>query len=504
MNFVYENIEEEKYEKVKLILFKNIGKPTTEKVEYCIEALKFSNSQGSLLLRYYKTKKLMLQGNLKDVDSIIEKIKQNLEISPSKKDKRDPDSFPEMKINKDFFLGFDESGRGETFGSLFLSGVIIKKENLEYIKGMLGRKNIKRMKKNQLDNLFNAIKNKFSYEIIQNSVKEIDSLQITVLLDRGYIKLIKKLSKQNNQEALFLDDYGVGYELKTELDKMESKGSHIVVAQKADIECLASSLASLISRRARLSEMENLSKNNIIIDPDNGEKISFSSSSASDSDTEKYLIVYRKLYPFSDFPYFVRTKWGNVREIERRFPKRRNTISFKCKYCGEESYKICMHYNLSKLTTECFCQQCGKKIDVVELKGFFKDKDIIIDTSVIISRIISKDFETNKHLEGCKFIIPSILYDELDSKQPKIKMGGGKEIEYLRKLHENGDIILEEFEVEDYTEVKNDKKFLRILRNKNGVMLTKDRNLSNFSELSEFVIHIIDNKETYLKTKGIN
>jgi len=74
-----------------------------------------------------------------------------------------------------------------------------------------------------------------------------------------------------------------------------------------------------------------------------------------------------------------------------------------------------------------------------------------------------------------------------------------REIEDLRKLHEKQEISIAEFDVEDYSEVKNDKKFLRVLRSKNGVMLTKDANLANFSEIKEFVIHIIDNKESYVK-----
>lgn len=499
MNFVYIDIEEGNYQNLKSFLGKKIGIPKQETVQYCIEALKFSNSNGSLAIRYYKTKKLTVQGDLRDIDNIVKEIEEQLGIVPENSKR----NFPEQSINKDFFLGFDESGKGETFGSLFLGGVKIEKKDLEYLKGMFGSKNVKRMDKIQIENLFNAIKNKFSYEIIQMSPKEIDSLQINILLDRGYIELIKKLNKESRREALFLDDYGVGYELKSKFNDLEREGSFISVSQGADEEYLASSLASLISRRARLIELENLSKEHVIIDPQTGEKVLFNNGSPANPETEKYLMTYRKLYPFSDFPPFVRTKWGNVREIETRFPKQVSSLSFKCKYCNEESYKICMFYDNLDKVTECFCPRCCKKIDTMELKGFFKNKEIIIDTSVIISRIISKDLETKKHLEKCSFVIPSILYDELDSKQPTIKLGGMREIEDLRKLHDAEEIKLSEFDVEDYSEVKNDKKFLRILRSKNGVMLTKDSNLANFSEIKEFVIHIIDNKESYIKKIGL-
>jgi ribonuclease HIII/predicted nucleic acid-binding protein len=499
MNFIYEKIEEEEYQKIKTILSSDIGNQKEEEVQYCNEALRFSNKQGHLSVRYYQTKKLMLHGNLEGIEDIIKKIKKDLGITTKDFNEKVSSSFLEKEIVKDLYLGFSKSGRGETFGSLFLSGVIIKKEDLECLRGMIGNSKITNMNKIQLDGLFNSIKDKFSYEIKQISPRTIDTLQMNTILDKGYTELIIKLNKESDKKALFINKSEIGYELKNKLEELKNNGSHIITPSKSDENYLPLTLASLISRRARLKEMEILSKDNIIIDPENGEKISFKNGSASNPETQTYLIAYRKLYPFSDFPSFVRTKWGNVREIERRIPKQQNMISFKCKYCQEESYKICMCYDMSASSTECFCPKCCKKIDIMELKGFFNNKEIIIDTSVIISRIISKDFETSKHLEGCKFIVPSILYEELDTKQPQIKEGGRREMESLRKLHESGKLCLEQFEAEDYTDVKNDKKFLRILRSKNGVMLTKDRNLSNFSEINEFVIHIIDNKESYIR-----
>ena len=76
MNFVYENIAEGEYQKIKLILSDNIGNYEIEEVQHCNEALKFINENGSLNLRYYKTKKLMFQGDLNNIEEIIEKIKQ--------------------------------------------------------------------------------------------------------------------------------------------------------------------------------------------------------------------------------------------------------------------------------------------------------------------------------------------------------------------------------------------------------------------------------------------
>lgn len=498
MNFVYENVIEQDYQKVKELLQIILGEPTIDSIQYCIEALTFSNEKGSLNIRYFQTKKLMFQGNFENIQEIIDNIEKDIGLKPKDKPSLQ-DYSEERESGREIILGFDESGKGETFGSLFLGGIRIEKNNLDYLIGMLKGKDMKKLDKSRIECLFNAIKGKFSYEVKQIFPQDIDSMPLNILLDREYIKLINKISKEPTKEILSLDDYGIGFELQTHINELKRNGMITNVTKEADMKYIASSLASLVSRRARLLDMERLSKENIIINPENGEKIFFQSGSPSNSETEKYLIAYRKLYPFSDFPSFVRTKWGNVREIELRIPKRNSDISFTCKYCQKGGHKICLHYNPLKSVTECFCPACTKHIDVVELKGFFKSKDIIIDTSTIISRIVSKDLNTSKYLEGCNFIIPSLLYGELDSKQPDMKKGGEKEVTELRNFQDNGMIKLVDFDSGDYSDVENDKKFLRILRAKNGVMLTKDRNLATFSEIGEFVIEVIENKESYIK-----
>lgn len=502
MNFVYENIAKEEYQKIKLILSENIGNPKIENIKNCSEAIKYSNTSGSLNIKYYKTKKVMIQGNFRDIETIIEKIKKSLKLTP-KGYKLNESQVTEGCENSEIIFGFDEAGKGETFGSLFLGVVEIINKNVDYLKGMLGRKDVKKMNLIQIENFYNAIKGKFKHKVKQISPKEIDSLQLNIIMDRGYIELIKSFPNSSNNQAMFLDDYGIGHELNEKLTEIRKNGIKVVVLHGADKKYLACSIASLVARRARLLEMDRLSKEHILINPESGKKVGFKSGSPSNPETEKYLVTYRKLYPNSDFPNFVRMKWGNVRKIESEFPKKEISLSFKCKYCNEEGHKICLIYNNSKSQTECFCSQCGKEIDPIELKGFFKNKNIVIDTSTIISRIISKDFETNLHFEGCNFIIPSMLYEELDSKQPIIKAGGTKEIQALRKLNDEGKANLIDFDVEDYSDVANDKKFLRVIRAKDGIMLTKDWNLASFSEIGDFVIHIIEDKKSYLKKMNI-
>jgi uncharacterized protein YacL len=122
-----------------------------------------------------------------------------------------------------------------------------------------------------------------------------------------------------------------------------------------------------------------------------------------------------------------------------------------------------------------------------------------MDTSALISRILSKDLATSKYLNGCCFIIPSVAYEEMDTKQPSKKAGGANEIQYIRQNEKTGLIKLLEFNVEDYSDVANDKKFLRVIQAKNGIMLTQDSNLAGFSSIGNFVVYVVESKEIYMK-----
>jgi ribonuclease HIII len=493
MNPVFGNIDEGTYEEIKSILCSNFESYSKENIVNCLEASKFTSSGKSLSVRYYKSKKLMLQGNFNGMDELIKEIERKIKIKPNET-KKDVN-----KINKDVLIGFDESGKGETFGSMFVCGVRIKSEDMEYIVGMLGGKDIKKLNKSQIEGLFNTLKDKFSYELIQVSVNEIDLYPINVILDRNYVSLLNKLKKESAKEAIIIDDYGIGFELSENLKKAKQAGSEIIIETKADMKYSASALASLVARRARLLEMNRLSMENIIIDPENGEKVFFQSGAPSNSETEKYLISCRKLCPYSEFPIFVRKKWKNVQEIEKRFPKKRSEIVFSCPDCKKDIFKICIYFCQTDKKTKCFCSLCGKEISSDKLKNFFSKNPIIIDTSALISRIISKDLATSNYLKACNFVIPSIAYEEMDSKQPDKKTGGTNEIQYIRQHHKLGLINLQSFEVEDYSEVANDKKFLRVMKAKNGIMLTQDKNLSGFSTIGDFVIQIIENKEIYME-----
>ena len=285
MNFVFENVNEDTYKEIKSILCSNFESRQNENIAYCLDALKLTSPEKSLSVKYYKSKKLMLQGNFNGIDELIATIQEKTNIKT--KDIVSDISSKIQKTSKEILIGFDESGKGETFGSMFVCGIRFEVKDLAYINGIIQKKDIKKLNKNQIDGLFNLLKDRFSYEIIQVSPNEIDSYPLNILLDRKYVLLLDKLTNEFAKESIIIDDYGVGYELVEKLKELKKSGSEIIVENSADIKYSACAIASLVARRTRLLDMERLSGENIIIDLKNGEKISFESGSPSNSETEK-------------------------------------------------------------------------------------------------------------------------------------------------------------------------------------------------------------------------
>lgn len=128
MNFVFENISADGYQKIITLLKTKFEKYSEQNNSQCIQSFKFIRSNQELFLLYYKSLTLMLQGNFEGIDQIIKEIMTSFNISPkeSKKIKVIEKKQEEDQIKKKYLIGFDESGKGECFGSLFLGAVKIE------------------------------------------------------------------------------------------------------------------------------------------------------------------------------------------------------------------------------------------------------------------------------------------------------------------------------------------------------------------------------------------
>jgi ribonuclease HII len=118
-----------------------------------------------------------------------------------------------------------------------------------------------------------------------------------------------------------IDDYGIGSELKDYIKTIEKEDVKVIVKHKADEEYTACKIASLVARALRVKEIDELNKKFVLVEESTSKKIYPNSGSSSNSNTEKYLKVFRKQNPTLDFPSFVRKKWNNVKLIDRTYPK---------------------------------------------------------------------------------------------------------------------------------------------------------------------------------------
>mgnify|MGYP001591355665 CR=1 FL=1 len=499
-NYVFENISKQSYEDIKSWLVKQgYNILIEEKVQYSVDCFSFliSNYQKIKII-YYGSNKLMFQSNPSvEFEKFIENLRIDFNLQIKQQLDKKIEHELEESIDKTYFIGFDESGAGECMGSVFLGCVSIKKEEIEYFKNILRGRDMKDLNNQQILDLYNDLKGKFDYDIHTISANFISEHNKNTSLDRGYCSLIdnlKLINSQLNECCMCIDDYGAGYDLHQKLNQFISKGVKVILQSKADINYVCSALASLVARRSRIIEMDKLSKENILIDPNMGQKIKFQSG-APNEESKIWLETYRKVYPYDDFPSFVRLKWKNVKEIDEKSPKKKLDYVFKCEYEDCKKPTNLLLFIVDKHKSEIYCPNCKNLIS----KKYFLESlpylTITVDSSAIIDRTISKDLSNTGYLQNSKILLTSTLFEEIDSKQPDTKKGALNEIGYIKNSSYAGVLKFQEVDTEDYRDVSNDKKFMFVVRRYKSIILTKDINLARFTSLGVLVLQIIQHPD---------
>ena len=213
-----------------------------------------------------------------------------------------------------YFVGCDESGTGETFGSIFLGCVVVDAGNLKNIQRIFDNPNIKNLEEYEILEKYDKIK-KYC-EIFENKCEasEIDERNKNTLLDQKYKELIGNAISGKEKLGVIIDDYGIQRGLKSFLDRLRSEGNTVIVETKADEKYAVCQAASVVARKERLEEIRNINKEFGVQDEDG--KIAYpGSGNAGNPQTEKYLKAFNKLYPSKDLPPFVRRKWSNVKKF---------------------------------------------------------------------------------------------------------------------------------------------------------------------------------------------
>ena len=275
----------------------------------------------SIKVHYYTKGKLLFQSSpankayvdlISDIDdkfslNSLDTLEQN---SPSTVEQNSPGIPSDMK----YFVGCDESGAGETFGSIFLGCVVVDAGNLKNVQQIFDNPNIKELEEYEILDKYDKIK-KYC-EIFENKCEasEIDETSKNTLLDQKYEELIRNAISGKEKLGVIIDDYGIQRGLKSFFDKLHSKGNKVTVETKADEKYAVCQAASVVARKERLEEIRNINKEFELQD-ESGKIVYPGSGNAGNPQTEKYLEVFKKRYPSKDLPPFVRRKWSNVKKF---------------------------------------------------------------------------------------------------------------------------------------------------------------------------------------------
>jgi len=311
-NYTFTNISSSVYQEIKNFIKLKYKIQVLTKTSPGLEEF-FDILYESIKAHYYTKGKLLFQSSptnktytklISDIDrkfslNSLDEVEQKATIIPS-----------DVK----YFVGCDESGAGETFGSIFLGCVVVNAENLKNIQQIFDNPNIKELEEHEILDKYKKIK-KYC-EIFKNKCEasEIDDTSKNTLLDQKYEKLLEDAISGKEKLCVIIDDYGIQRGLKLFFDKLQSRENTIIVEHKTDEKYAACQAASVVARKERLEEIRNIDKE-FGVQSEFGEMVYPGTGNAGNPQTEKYLEAFWKLYPKKEFPSFVRRKWSNVQKF---------------------------------------------------------------------------------------------------------------------------------------------------------------------------------------------
>jgi len=220
----------------------------------------------------------------------------------------------EIPSDVEYFVGCDEAGTGETFGSMFLGCVLIDAENLKNIQQIFDIQNIKELSEYEISDKYNKIKKYCKIFVKKCEVPEIDETNKNILLDQKYEELLTEAISGKEKLCVIIDDYTITRELKSFLERLRSNGNTVIVENKADEKYPACQAASVVARKERFEDVQNFNKNSGVQD-EFGKTVYPGTGNASNPQTREYLEAFMKRYPSKELPFFVRRKWSNVKKL---------------------------------------------------------------------------------------------------------------------------------------------------------------------------------------------
>ena len=199
--------------------------------------------------------------------------------------------------------GVDEAGKGPVMGPMVVAAVSV--EDAKLIEN-LGFKDSKLLSSQRRLELFNLIKQNYSYEIEVINVEKIDEYrmknQLNLLNRKAFEKVISRLNpKVAYVDAADVNEERFGREIKVNLTNPND--TDVISMHKADSMIPVVAAASIIAKQTRELEIKKLKK----------EIGDFGSGYPSDERTIKFLKSY--FHNNSRWPPGTRKSWKTIKRI---------------------------------------------------------------------------------------------------------------------------------------------------------------------------------------------
>jgi len=311
-NHTFTNISRSEYQKIKEFInqrykIRVLGKASPG-LEESLDIL-----SASIRVQYYAKGKLVFQSSPTNTAyaDLVSKIDRKFSLNSI----GEPAGIS-AGIPKDvkYFVGCDESGTGETFGSIFLGCVLVKAGSLKNLERIFDSPDIKSLEEDEINQKYDKIKKYCQIYDERIEAFEIDETSKNTLLDQRYKKLLEKAVFGKEKICIIIDDYEIKRELRSFFDDFCAHGNSIVAESKADERYAACQAASVVARKKRLEEIRNLNKE-FALEDGSGGKVCPGAGNAGNLQTEQYLELFLKQNQDKEFPSFVRRKWGNVKKL---------------------------------------------------------------------------------------------------------------------------------------------------------------------------------------------
>jgi len=226
-----------------------------ESLQYAYFKAKLSNCNAV----FYESGKFVIQG--KDIENLVAEFEKFMGISSANSEDKET-SQETTAADYPCYIGTDESGKGDYFGSLVVAGVMVDESNKEdFIK--LGIKDSKKLNDTTIKKFAAHIKNNSIFSIVTINPEKYNELygkfnNLNKLLAWGHARAIENILLKKKCEYALSDQFGDESLIKNALAK---EGRKITLEQRHRAESdIAVACASVIARAEYVIRMENMQK----------------------------------------------------------------------------------------------------------------------------------------------------------------------------------------------------------------------------------------------------